>query len=233
MENKRKNVYIVIFVITTIIASCLAVYFYITGNNENEKLQAKVEELTSKNSDINDNEVQQNINNQENDSASVDSNYSTNFPSNLGDNCYISKSIPTLNQGIKVKVENNKAYVAILDDNIGTNKYTKEKGKYYEIQNVSGNVVDITVLLVPTSSYPVFVLLMEDGTLQKTKIDSSSDIICDGKVNDFENIVGIESCEIVSTNDFGGNKVDTYSMGVATIDKSGKTKVININDLIK
>ncbi len=47
MESKRKNVYIGIFVITTIIASCLAVYLYITGNSENEKLQAKIDELNS------------------------------------------------------------------------------------------------------------------------------------------------------------------------------------------
>lgn len=33
MESKRKNVYITIFVITTIIASCTAVYFYLKANN--------------------------------------------------------------------------------------------------------------------------------------------------------------------------------------------------------
>ncbi len=226
MESKRKNVYIVIFVITTIIASCLAIYLYITGNSENEKLQAKINELNSTNIENNDNNVQQNSNNV------TDSKFSTINYGNLGNNCYISKSIPILNQGIKVKVENKKAFVAILDDNIGTNEYTKEKGKYYEIQNVNGNVVDIAVLLVPTSSYPIFVLLMEDGTMQKTKIDNGSDIICEGKIDGFENIVGIESCETVSTNDFGGNKVDSYTMGVATVDENGQTKVLNINELI-
>ena len=46
MESKRKNVYITIFVITTIIASCVAVYFGIsenTGKKEIKELEAKVE----------------------------------------------------------------------------------------------------------------------------------------------------------------------------------------------
>ena len=55
MENKRKNIYIVIFVITTIIASCVAVYFGIMGKKETEKLQAKVDELNSVNSDLDKN----------------------------------------------------------------------------------------------------------------------------------------------------------------------------------
>lgn len=52
MENKRKNIYIVIFVITTIIASCVAVYFGIVGNKENEKLNQQISELNEKISEI-------------------------------------------------------------------------------------------------------------------------------------------------------------------------------------
>lgn len=48
MENKRKNIYIVIFVITTIIASCVAVYFGIVGNKENVKLKQQINELNEK-----------------------------------------------------------------------------------------------------------------------------------------------------------------------------------------
>ena len=50
MESKRKNVYITIFVITTIIASCIAVYFGIsenTGKKKIKELEAKVEVLNS------------------------------------------------------------------------------------------------------------------------------------------------------------------------------------------
>ena len=45
MENKRKNIYIVIFVITTIVASCVALYFGIIKNKETEDLKAQVEDL--------------------------------------------------------------------------------------------------------------------------------------------------------------------------------------------
>lgn len=49
-NNKRKNVYITIFVITTVIAGCIAVYFSIMESKisqENQNLQTKVEELTA------------------------------------------------------------------------------------------------------------------------------------------------------------------------------------------
>lgn len=50
-ENKRKNIYIIIFVITTIVASCIAVYFGVVKNNyekELNNLKAKIEEMNSK-----------------------------------------------------------------------------------------------------------------------------------------------------------------------------------------
>ena len=49
MENKRKNIYIVIFVITTIIASCVAVYFGIVEPKQNEELKQEINELSKKN----------------------------------------------------------------------------------------------------------------------------------------------------------------------------------------
>ena len=52
MENKRKNIYIVVFIITTIIASCVAVYFGIVGNKENKKLNQQISELNEKISEI-------------------------------------------------------------------------------------------------------------------------------------------------------------------------------------
>lgn len=42
---KRKNIYIVIFVFTTIIASCIAVYFYISCDKEKQKLSQDMENL--------------------------------------------------------------------------------------------------------------------------------------------------------------------------------------------
>ena len=67
MESKRKNVYITIFVITTIIASCAAVYFYlkatnnklVAGNKESEV--ASQENQTTTNVDVAKEEVKEKI----------------------------------------------------------------------------------------------------------------------------------------------------------------------------
>lgn len=44
MESKRKNVYITIFVITTIIAAGLAIFFKVDGDKKLKSMEAKVEE---------------------------------------------------------------------------------------------------------------------------------------------------------------------------------------------
>ena len=67
MESKRKNVYITIFVITTIIASCAAVYFYLKASNnklvtgDKESEVATQENQTTTNSDIAKEEVKEKI----------------------------------------------------------------------------------------------------------------------------------------------------------------------------
>ena len=69
MESKRKNVYIVIFVITTIIASCVAVYFGIIRDSETKELQSKVDDLIAKSDNQEKKEettlVDENVNNKE------------------------------------------------------------------------------------------------------------------------------------------------------------------------
>ncbi len=49
MESKRKNVYIVLFVITTIVAGCLAVYFGIMRNKDVRNLESKIDEILKEN----------------------------------------------------------------------------------------------------------------------------------------------------------------------------------------
>ncbi len=53
MENKRKNIYIAIFIITTIIASVLAFYFGIIQKQKNDELKSEI------------NDLKQNLNNQD------------------------------------------------------------------------------------------------------------------------------------------------------------------------
>ena len=50
MESKRKNVYITIFVITTIIAAGLAIFFKVDSDNKLKSMEAKVEENLGDNS---------------------------------------------------------------------------------------------------------------------------------------------------------------------------------------
>ena len=53
MESKRKNVYITIFVITTIIAAGLAIFFKVDGDKKVKNMEAKVEESSK---EVNTNE---------------------------------------------------------------------------------------------------------------------------------------------------------------------------------
>ena len=45
MNNKRKNILIVIFIITTIAASCIAVYLYISSDKEKQQLSQNIANL--------------------------------------------------------------------------------------------------------------------------------------------------------------------------------------------
>lgn len=65
MESKRKNVYIVIFVITTIVASCVAVYFGIVKDREIKDLQAQIQDLTNEQNNKIDTTVDESANNSE------------------------------------------------------------------------------------------------------------------------------------------------------------------------
>lgn len=43
----RKNIYIIIFIVTTVIAACLAIIFFIKNSNDTENLNGKIDELNS------------------------------------------------------------------------------------------------------------------------------------------------------------------------------------------
>ncbi len=106
MESKRKNVYIALFVITTIIAGCLAAYFGIMKNKEAEDLKSQIADLQNQIDNINNNS-KDNENNQ-NDDNIVNSN--TNNEENKNE----AKELIT-SDADKIK------YNEILDDRINTN----------------------------------------------------------------------------------------------------------------
>lgn len=221
--------FIVIFVITTIIASCLAIYFAINGSKEIKVLEDKINSFNSKN-DISSNIEKDNIQNTNTSnnyedvrpSEKIDTSDIIDISKNLNNDMYLSKRF----DNVKTKISNGKAYVAFTTDEIGTSKYGKELNKYYEMLNVNSKVIDISILKIPTSGYPIFVMLMEDGTLQKTKFVEGSDIICNGKIEDYENITRIDDVEIINKLDFGGEIAESYSKSVVATDKYGNTKLI-------
>ncbi len=208
-----KNVFLTIFIFTTILTTGIAIYFVIENMNINKQLlenKSNIENYNTENSAVEEK--------QDKDNEKID------VSKNLQEGVYLSKTFGN----IKTKIQDGKAYIAFTSKELGSSEFTKELNKYYEILNVSGNVIDISMIKMPTSGYPIFILLMEDGTIQKTKFVQGSDIICDGKIDGFENIERIDEIEIVNNLEFGNEKVVDYSIGVVATDNNGKTKQVKI-----
>ena len=208
-----KNVFLTIFIFTTILATGIAIYFVIENMNINKQLlenKSNIENYNTENSAVEKK--------QDKDNEKID------VSKNLQEGVYLSKTFGN----IKTKIQDGKSYIAFTSKELGSSEFTKELNKYYEILNVSGNVIDISMIKMPTSGYPIFILLMEDGTIQKTKFVQGSDIICDGKIDGFENIERIDEIEIVNNLEFGNEKVVDYSIGVVATDNNGKTKQVKI-----
>lgn len=208
-----KNVFLTIFIFTTILATGIAIYFGIENMNINKQLLENKSNVENYNTEKGAVEEKQ-----DEDSEKID------VSKNLEEGVYLSKTFGN----IKTKIQDGKAYIAFTSKELGSSEFTKELNKYYEILNVSGNVIDISMIKMPTSGYPIFILLMEDGTIQKTKFVQGSDIICDGKIDGFENIERIDEIEIVNNLEFGNEKVVDYSIGVVVTDNNGKTMQVKI-----
>ena len=71
MNNKRKNILIVIFIITTIAASCIAAYLYISSDKEKQQLSQNIENLKTEYEEK-INEI--NVSNENNEKAKNESN---------------------------------------------------------------------------------------------------------------------------------------------------------------
>lgn len=208
-----KNVFLTIFIFTTILTTGIAIYFVIENMNINKQLlenKSNIENYNTENSAVEEK--------QDKDNEKID------VSKNLQEGVYLSKTFGN----IKTKIQDGKSYIAFTSKELGSSEFTKELNKYYEILNVSGNVIDISMIKMPTSGYPIFILLMEDGTIQKTKFVQGSDIICDGKIDGFENIERIDEIEIVNNLEFGNEKVVDYSIGVVATDNNGKIKQVKI-----
>ena len=199
----RKNIYIIILTITTIITSCIAVYFFVISKNTSPEI--KIEEKTV--------EVEKVV--EKAKLIDVSKNLDTS-------KMYFSKSYDDLS----VKIENNKVYIANNSDVLGVNAYRKKQGQYYEIIGVNGKVVDICMTKIPTSGYPIFVMLMEDGTLQRTKFVTNDDIVCAGTLEEYTDIVRIDQVTTISDSTEPG--ISMYWQGIVATDKDGNTRQVEV-----
>jgi len=210
---ERKSIYIVIFVITTIIASCVAVYFAGVRNNEINELKQTVNNLTL-----------QLENNKEIQAEKMEINISKNVDNIQNIEAYVIKD----DGNVAAKVQNGKAYVKVINSGkISSNvMWKKNLNEFYEIENINGVVVDICTYRYVGSGEYIFILLMEDGTLQKTKISDGSSFICEGKIDGYENIIRIDDVEVKNENQFGDEISVFYSKAVVATDSNGNTELL-------
>ena len=128
MESKRKNIYIVIFVITTIIAACAAVYFGVKYIKEKENLENEINELKKENIEIH-NSIE-NIN-KENKGPQVNSNSDEN-----------KNEVPSQEDVKKVTTQflNLRALCFASSENVLINlKYYNDIKDLYDILKFDGN----------------------------------------------------------------------------------------------
>ncbi len=225
MENKRKNIYITIFVITTIIASCLAVYFAITKNNETEKLQAKVDELTSQNNELNENSqvVENNVTTQEKVVEKVVEKYgrfnvnASNCLNNTNGHVYSDRiGFDRTVYGLNCNYTNDKEVTISLDmkdfnmyfPNISSETGTKE----WKV-NFSKKVVDIVAGgFGQAAGNETIFFIMEDGTVEymplATAVKNNS-IKSYGKLEGVNDIISIKTVSAGAPN--GGGWVTTIA----------------------
>lgn len=180
MESKRKNVYIVIFVITTIIAACAAVYFKVDGDKKINEVEVKLEEQN-----VNKNNTQSNANieskNTENKTIEKVVEKYKFYPDLDSSKCINPQGDEKFEKRVSyeftplscvVKSDNKTAALTTnweyatknwgFIPNGGNGIYEQRK-----VDNFSGEIVDvIATSWGHTSDYVTLIFLMKDGTLE-------------------------------------------------------------------
>ena len=216
MESKRKNVYIAIFVITTIIAGCVAVYFGIMGYKEKDKVQNLQAQITE-------------LENQENNNEEINKEENSNNDSQNNTESSNEKIVEKIVE--KYGMFNFDASNCINRASEGKAIYSKllsENYEYYGIVcNVSNNVLNLRVDMnkfnriflgtqndgtVDDKEYKILFFLMKDGTVEYMplrKIAQTGEFKSYGKIKNVTNIVSIQSASSGVPN--GGGWVTTVA----------------------
>ncbi len=220
IESKRKNVYIVLFVITTIIAGCLTAYFGIMRNKDTrslEELQAKLaesqkslEEEKLKNNTINkDVESNTESNDSSNNSLKIIMDYTKCLNKSLDSNFIMSRA-----------VYNNKIANVFLDDShhVTISYKPSDMAEFYRLNNLDvkdeylyndeeiafldRNVVEVYIAGFGNGlGGETIFFLMEDGTVEYLPFQYA---LKNNKFESYGKITGIK--DVV--------KIETFSFGV-------------------
>ena len=234
MESKRKNAYITIFVITTIIASCVAVYFGIsenTGKKKIKELEAKVEVLNSTEEE-NKEEKTDNVEIKETEKIvekavfpKLDISKWLNNNKKANDDGEIKENVSSELLGIRCSLNKDKKSASIFcEPSVIKKMYNIDNGSTYLNINVtgfSGEILDILVDSIGEHQAvggEVILFLMSDGTveyvpLEKALKNGGNNIKSYGKVQGVSDIVRLSTVRIA--NIYNGETVGGHANPVA------------------
>ena len=209
----KKNVFLVILIITTLVASGLAVYFKITSLDNEKKLQEKIDELSLKKDEL-PKEDNKEIEIQEkvvytvpeiNEEKCINKKASSLYELQIKDSFFYGEGM--------IYVDSSKKSIHLnLDiDNInhdfGLN--LDEEKRNITINNFSGNISDvITGCLGQDDVGDVSLFLMEDGTVEYMPVYNAlkdNNIKSYGKIEGISDIVRIENASVRYSDGPGGN----------------------------
>ena len=192
MESKRKNVYITIFVITTIIAAGLAIFFKVDGDNKLKSMEAKIGKNDIEQSDITDSEDLISDYNQSTDNNISEK--STNIPTN---DLF---AVDSQNM-LLAKIIDGDLYYFLLDEskdfdyiatNIPDKYYVKLDSGVKRIKTVSlGSDTNVSYLVIKedVTVYQMYITLSDDLKSKKVSYNKY-DALSVEKIDDVLSIEG-------------------------------------------
>jgi len=215
---ERKNIYIVILTITTIIASCFAIYFAVNpivnenekiNNNDNIVLDEIKEEVDTSTEKVEEKESEDLNNATTSDSIVTEKIvYQYKRPTvdvtkcinpREGTEYALSRSTDST-LGLAILQNSKEVNLWIRWDNVPENvaKKPDNANKYEIINNFSGNVIDVYILGYGQGVDEYLFFLMEDGTVEYMPLDGrtigKNEYRSYGKIDGVENVVELLEC---------------------------------------